>query len=457
MAELFPILGYTTDKRFRIYANDYEFTFLNDPDRESRKPFLPILFNGLREYYDDIKTIDEFIQCETFEGQQLAIHYGEDPLKVYDHLRLRTQCFALGDVAHFEENQGIMSITFAGGTLDSLFFPRSLDVNCTEKIKDGVSIDFKDDSITCETTLSDEKIKIKVASNFRFGSGADGAEIKNTGNRFTVEFGAPKPMTEILKCYRTLRGCMRIMTGRANVGVDTINYSTNISIDHSAMSLGGKFYIRKEGERTSKRAFTNITFEDLGEKLGNLWKLIYTSESSKKEYSIGFIPQNDDEYNVVDNGTIRVLCSALEFETDKEKSIRPENNPPLKKLIQQAKQLAKEAYENGDITESTFNSINGGIENWSFSAKDRIKKLFEVHKGPMQIMSIQLNVANGYDIGAFVKHRNSITHGSEGMISPIVGETAILLRGLVYCSILRRIGMCEEEIISLVERRKVNT
>lgn len=457
MPELFPITGFTTDKRFRIYADDYVFTFLNDPDRENRKPSVPILFNGLREYYDDIKTIDEFIQCETFEGEQLAIHYGDEPLKVFDHLRLRTQCFALGEVAYFEEGQGITSITFAGGTLDSLFFPRSLDMNFTERIKDGVSVDFKDDSISCETVVKDEKIRISVASNFRFGSGADGAEIKNTGNRFTVEFETPKKMTEILKCYRTLRDCMRIMTGRANVGVDTIKYSTNIDTEHSPVPLGGQFYIRDEGEKTSKNAFKNIIFEDLREKLGNLWKLIYTSESSKKEYSIGFIPQSDDEYNVVDNNTIRLLCSALEFETDKEKSIKPENNPPLKELIQQAKQLAKEAYENGEITESTFNCINGEIEHWSFSAKDKITKLFELHRGSMQMMSVQLNVANEYDIGAFVKHRNSITHGSEGIIPPTVGETAILLRGLVYCNILKRIGMSEEEIVGLVERHKVNS
>ena len=108
------------------------------------------------------------------------------------------------------------------------------------------------------------------------------------------------------------------------------------------------------------------------------------------------------------------------------------------------------------ITESTFNRINEDIKKWSFSARDKLIKLFEIHKEPMQMMSAQLHIGNEYDIGEFVKYRNSITHGSEGLISMVVGETAILLRGLVYCCILKRIGMSEEEIGELVKRHKIN-
>ena len=67
-------------------------------------------------------------------------------------------------------------------------------------------------------------------------------------------------------------------------------------------------------------------------------------------------------------------------------------------------------------------------------------------------------VPNGQitDIGTFVKYRNEITHGAEMEATKNVIDIAFVLRGLVYCCILKRIGVAEEQIVKLCERQ-INT
>ena len=53
------------------------------------------------------------------------------------------------------------------------------------------------------------------------------------------------------------------------------------------------------------------------------------------------------------------------------------------------------------------------------------------------------------DIGKFIAYRNQITHGAAHDIPVLVATTAYILKGLVYCCVLKRIGISEDKIILL--------
>ena len=58
-------------------------------------------------------------------------------------------------------------------------------------------------------------------------------------------------------------------------------------------------------------------------------------------------------------------------------------------------------------------------------------------------------------IQKFVKYRNKITHGSWKVLDEEVAVTAYVLQGLVYCSILKRMGLSQEKIIQLCQNNKL--
>ena len=59
------------------------------------------------------------------------------------------------------------------------------------------------------------------------------------------------------------------------------------------------------------------------------------------------------------------------------------------------------------------------------------------------------------EISEFVKYRNSITHGSFRVIDSSIVATAYTLSGLVYCSLLSRIGVSREKILNLCKNWKL--
>ena len=59
----------------------------------------------------------------------------------------------------------------------------------------------------------------------------------------------------------------------------------------------------------------NISFQDLKEVMPKLLSVIYDIKDQKSSYEIGFLPSSDKEVYMIDNTKVRMICSALEYQT----------------------------------------------------------------------------------------------------------------------------------------------
>lgn len=439
--EVFPVTGFTRDAQFSFYGNDkYEFTFM-----ENKSVFTG---SGI------IESQDGFLRCMTHQGAQVAICCG-DELPVRGVQKLTTDCFMVSNGMIDHEIEYFNEIVFEGGSLNQLFKPRKANM---EPGQEKINVELSSDAITFNFMADEEThCEARVESAMTWSMGTSGTELHNKEVRFLMHLDRLKPLSFSLECYRALLHCMRFMLNRREVGVDSITlYELEEGKKHYECGLFD-VYIRRTKDLTEKERFRNITFEDLGESFAKLIEMYFLSTDEKRLYSLGFYPANDNEAYTVDNNTIRSICSALEFEADQESEVKPEQNPELDQLIRETKKFVKDyRKKNEGVSNSTYDRIFSSMNFWSFSARDKIEKLWNLHQQAM--IMIQRPYHNeSPSIGEFVKYRNRITHGAEAFIPLKVGITTLLLRGLVYCCVLKRIGISEEQILNMLQYGKVNS
>ena len=439
--DVFPVTGFTGDGRFLFYGNDkYEFTFMQNK----------LVSAGLEK----IESKDGFLRGVTHQGAQVAISCGEE-LLVNGVQKLITYCFMVSKRMVDHEIEYFNEISFKGGTLNQLFTPRKANM---EPGQEQINVQLSSDEIIFDFMVDKEThCEARVESAIKWSLGTGGTELENKEVQFTMHLDRMKPLSFTLECYRALLHCMRFMTNRREVDVDSITLCERQ--EGKKYYECGMFdvYIKRTIDLSKKDRFRNIMFEDLGESFTKLIEMYFLSTDKKRLYSLGFYPANNDEVNRVDNNTIRSICAALEFEAEQESEVKPEQNPELDNLIRETRKFIKTYRKDHEgISKSTYDRILTSMDFWSFSARDKIEKLWNLHESVM--MMIQSGYRNASpSIGEFVKYRNGITHGAEAFIPPEVGLTTLLLRGLIYCCVLKRIGVSEDRMLDMMYYSKINS
>ena len=156
------------------------------------------------------------------------------------------------------------------------------------------------------------------------------------------------------------------------------------------------------------------------------------------------------------NDRIKSICSGLECELSFAKDIETENNPNLTELLTQTKSLIKSyRKDNPDaISDTTYSMIFSSLSHWSYSLAERIWSLYCEFYAEMCILNRfhHLHIQKAH-IQQFVKYRNDITHGNHRVLNHDVSKIAHTLSGLVYCSVLNRIGLDHDTICKLCEEK----
>ena len=434
--DLFPLTGFTEDRRFAIHGDEFLFTFMENKLTEGKLAAV------------DIE--DDMIRGYTHAGNQIAIAC-ENELQIDGYRRLRTYCvFKARDRLDGKATE-FNKIVFTGGMLNQLYRRHSLNIDPRNSKNTQIGVKIQSDTLSYKLKLNEEDVQISIWSSVSVSySWSEGTRIKNTDVNLAIVFTEKKPLSYAIKCYQHICDCVRFMMNRENIGFDSISV---LSVgDEQEFPEQDRFdvYFRDDYDYTEKDGHRCITFEDLGESFVNLYLLFAMSTSSKMKYSLGFYPENDRAVYKINNSIIRSICAALEFEAGEEPRLKPENNPELKELIESVKKCIREYRKtHTGLSESTYGSINGSIDFWAFSAKDKIQMLWDIHKVPMDVLTRQLQQNYKIDISAFTKYRNSITHGAELRATEQVAAMAYALRGLVYCCVLKRIGLSEEAITDL--------
>ena len=132
--------------------------------------------------------------------------------------------------------------------------------------------------------------------------------------------------------------------------------------------------------------------------------------------------------------------------------IKVERDAEFKKLVTEMKELVK-AHRDGEhpLKEANdYQFIFGTLDHMSGALADKIEICFQRYQ-PLLGEAISRR-----HIDELVSYRNTITHGSYMQLDGQLAETTFILMKLVYCCVLKRVGMEDAKVRELMERRVVS-
>ena len=119
----------------------------------------------------------------------------------------------------------------------------------------------------------------------------------------------------------------------------------------------------------------------------------------------------------------------------------------LHNLIDSVKSIIKEHQKSEEkLSDRTYQNIYGSIQNWDFSASEKVIALYRKHEQNVVKLRPFHFPMRDTDIEEFIKYRNDITHGRYRILDESIARTGFALIGLFYCCVLSRIGLDEQAI-----------
>lgn len=384
-----------------------------------------------------------FILGKTSSQQYIYIFSGND-LNIFGECRLNTWLYF---VSSHKNIQSYKAICFRGGVLNKLFLQSSLNILHDESI--GTKIRFQDDSK--RFNLSNEKIKGELAVHSTVEekySVEEGNSIKTTGVELLLSFEQDKTNDTIMHMVRYIFEMCKFMTFRHNIRFDEILLMKKYQDSNYRFEEIATCYVKYDHTKdTEKNLYRCISFDNLDFSVDKLLDSIIKNENGKPSFSIGFIPESDEDVEKIDTIKIREVLSSLESEMEAANiSVQYEEN--FTKLIKDLKKVVKDHRKSEEALkdEKIYDYIFGTINHMQGALADRIEKCY------MENQSLITQYISRPQIDRLVKYRNIITHGNYALLDQELADTTYATMELVYCCILKRIGVREEVIKTIFER-----
>ena len=432
----------------------YRFCFLTD----SIRPSFPWQNTELKKV--EVTSSKGFVFGKTHDAKDIAIYVGNDAFSVFGSCRINTDFYILyaGSYDSTSLNE-FDEITFHGGTLNNVFNMNAMD------FQSSIDVTIKDDSKKYLITLDLGNIDVTIKSNVEFIAGIHGNSIKNECVSLSLRFSSKQKINQITGFARTILAMLSFMTGRKNVGFDSITLSRYEPDKYLYAKTADVFLKNESIELTQKKYYENITVEDLGACFANLFKLCYnTYTNSSHNISdeqrippLSFLPENDKDANCISNIKIREICTAIEHELRITKDINVKQNEAIEELRTIIKQQIREYRKtNHTITNDAYNLINNTITEWSISLRERVVALCTKYSNELSILNSAYDKINEQNIKDFVDYRNSTTHGVQASLTKSIAETGFCLSGIIYCCVLDRIGVERTKIEQICREKILN-
>lgn len=181
---------------------------------------------------------------KTHQGYDIAIYVGKYKINPWGCHTLHTSAYLLSESNVLESDMdGFWGIEFVGGTLNNLY---SRDGASIDWSKSGeVTFKLIEDKVEYEFEYENEKWKIVMGSDSRFGSGVDGLHVENNGVYLRFEFQSYKKRIEAFKYLSLVEEMMSFMTGRENVGVEKICLLSKKD-EYGFMFPSSRLYVKSE-------------------------------------------------------------------------------------------------------------------------------------------------------------------------------------------------------------------
>lgn len=433
-----PITGVieTDNKPYSFYLKDYSMIFLdavvNSNITSTLKPN-----NGFAEAY-------------SHNGEKMFIYIGNHDFPVLNTMRFGLRSYIISTSNIFDYDLSYFDgIEFVGGTLSKLKHPHAFKTKYDEetnrkyieKIDDTQLFSFTTEEFTCE---------VNIGSYTSEHHDLESKTITNDKIYFRMMFNSKQPTISMYKHHNIICELMSFLTNRKSVGFDEM-YLLQKGLPRGTKKITGrtaKVFIEQKVKYSQKQPYHNLEFELLGDTIGKLLTILYSPIERKKSYSLGFYPDNDDDSSLVNNQTVRAVCSALECELGFIKDITNDECKKIKALKKKIQPIINEHKSSEDkLKEKTYSLIESSMSHWSMATSDQIKELYHRYDEEMKLIATKnLTTIEDDDIDRFVKYRNDITHGSYRVLDHKIAFTTHILACLVYCCVLTRIGVSRDSI-----------
>ncbi|SCX84079.1 hypothetical protein [Butyrivibrio sp. INlla14] len=413
-----------TDEEVRVvqYDEGFSFDFIN----ENKKQI-------------SITPQNDFIQTRTMSGDDLLI-FKKGAFELKQGLsHYQSDIYVLGKKI---KNQSCVGLKFTGGILAKLFTPNRLEID----MENGeYKIKCHDDAIDYTVMAKGKKIHLHIESHISEKQGISGKTLDNIVTSMVVSIPSGICMDEVIPLYNAVLKMCQFLAFRKNIAFDEIALLKN-------EEYGGHQFITEYAELhvvnrfkalTNKDWFRCISFENLGGAVVPLFAAIYDEKEKKPYFSLEFLPEDEDDVNWITPDRIKKICTCLECEAALHK-ITAEDNPSFQKLIYDVRQLVETHEKSSDALQpKTYDLIRGSINHWDLAAGDKIKALFHMYKEILIQPACFTGSIKSFEdsIDAFIKFRNTTTHGNYMKVTGEHADTAANLMNLIYISRLDRIGM----------------
>ena len=423
---------------------------------------------GIVEGYENISFVIEDFQCIFFHSdpqpkspiilpQQQGFILGRTPerkyvyiyanqeLKIWHELTLNTWTYF---VSSFPDISTYKILCFENGILNKLFFPSSVIFEYTEKAETKVK--YQDDSLTYTLAGKNVRGNISIHSTPHDRRSAEkGDSISTGGINLEITFDEEKEIQTFPEMFGYILNMCQFMAFRRNISFEKITFRDFIDNFPEMTDSVAECYVNYEHVHdTNKVIHSCLTFNILQESVTSLLSSIVSNKPKKPSFNIGFIPDDDKTALYITSIKIREICSALESEMELSK-IQVQQETAFDNLVEKLKDIVKEDRDGiHSLTDpKSYDYILGTLRHLSGALADRIEKCFSEYQ-PLIGEYISRE-----DIDKLVQYRNTITHGNFMPLDNKLAETAFVLIKLVYCCILKRIGLTDKVIKELFQRQ----
>ncbi len=388
-----------------------------------------------------------FILLRTTEGKYVYIFSNQD-LKIWNELILNTWGYFVSRSPHINTYK---AVCFQGGILNKLFFSSSIEFEPTGDHE--TTVKYQDDSLTYP--LSNKKIKGTISffsSPHERMSAEDGESILTGDTNLEITFEEDKGLQTFSEIFGYVLNMCQFMSFRRNIRFNKIALKDKSELFPTLTESIAECYIRYDHTHdTDKHIFSCLRFNTLGECVTGLLDSIVNNKPKKPSFNIGFIPEDDKTSTLITGIKIREICSALESEMELSK-IQVKQEDAFDKLVAELKKIViKDRDGIHSLTDpKSYDYILGTLRHLSGALSDRIEKCF------VEYQPLIGEVISREQIDELVNYRNTITHGSFMPLNDELAETAFILIKLVYCCVLKRIGLADNAVRELLNQHLIS-
>lgn len=182
---------------------------------------------NFRENQRDIIMIvpDEhgFVYGKLHDGRGIAIYTGRE-LPVMGKHTFTTWCYIIvKDYGDMSRLNCINGMRFFGGTVNTLYSPRSLDMDFDNYTKDAFTLKYTPDKTVFDLSTSGVKGRLALESVITSGyRDKKGFYMMNDGSQMDLLFDQVVNVGNIEKYYNTIVSVLRLLSFRENVGFERI-------------------------------------------------------------------------------------------------------------------------------------------------------------------------------------------------------------------------------------------